>query len=82
MQQFRDFLGRELKVGDAVVFTCRDSQALWQARIHHFDKKKVRLDTIVMAGEMYPIDDCSSIYKPISRYPHQLAKVEVYDAQD
>lgn len=76
MTEFRDILGRELNVGDTVVFSVPYYHELSVARIHHFSKKMVSLDVCFQCGKCVPISECSSIYKPICRYPSDVVKVE------
>lgn len=82
MTEFRDILGRELNVGDTVVFAIRHYHQLSTARIHHFSKKMVSLDVVLWRGKVVPLSECSSVCKPICRFPHEVVKVEVDDAQD
>lgn len=80
MTEFRDILGRKLNVGDTVVFSVPHYHELSVARIHHFSKKQVSLDVCFQGGYCVPISECSSLRKPICRFPNEVVKVEVDDA--
>ena len=73
-----DFLGRELNVGDTVVFSIPHYHGLAKAQIDHFSKKMVVLDvTTSYSGRIRPMSEASKYDKAICRYPQDCIKVEV-----
>lgn len=73
----KDFLGRELNVGDTVVFSVPHDHRLAKARIDHFSKKMVVLD-VVRSGSagVKPMSEARHWSKAICRYPEDCVKVE------
>lgn len=73
----KDFLGKELNIGDTVVFSIPHYHGLAKARIDHFAKKTVVLD--VTRDYNYTVKSMSEAdewAKPICRYPQDCIKVE------
>jgi len=73
----KDFLGRELSVGDTVVFSIPHYHGLEMAHIHHFAKKMVVLDVVSHYGEIKPMSEADKYDRAICRYPGDCVKVEV-----
>lgn len=75
----KDFLGKELKVGDTVVFSHANYTTLGIGRIVKFGKKQVILDCYYAYGGVKFTTDkehTASWNKPIQRYPFDVVKVE------
>ena len=74
----KDFLGRELKVGDTVVFEIPHYHKLAKAKIDHFSKKMVVMDvtTAYTNTGIKPMTQASKYDKAICRYPCDCVKVE------
>ena len=73
----KDFLGRELNVGDTVVFSIPHYHGLEMAHIHHFAKKMVVLDVVNSYSGIKPMSEASKYDKALCRYPEDCVKVEV-----
>lgn len=74
----KDFLGRELNIGDTVVFYIPRYHGLAMAHIDHFAKKMVVLDVFSRFGRILtPMSEASKHDKAICRYPQDCVKVEV-----
>ena len=75
----KDFLGRELNVGDTVVFSIPHYHGLAKARIDHFSPKMVVLDVTTASrsqGFVRPMSEATKWDKAICRYPQDCIKVE------
>lgn len=72
-----DLLGRELNVGDTVVFSLHRCHTLGVARIDHFAKKMVVMDVTTRFGKLIPMSEGNEHNKAICRYPGDCVKVEV-----
>lgn len=74
----KDCLGRELNVGDMVVFSVPHYHGLAKARIDHFSKKMVVLDVTYGYGKgnIRPMSEAHSWDKAVCRYPEDCVKVE------
>lgn len=73
----KDFLGRELNVGDTVVFSVPHYHGLAKAHIDHFSKKMVVLDVVRSGrGKIKPMSEAYEWDKAICRYPEDCVKVE------
>ena len=75
----KDFLGRELNVGDTVVFSIPHYHGLAKARIDHFATKMVVLDVTTASrsqGYVKPMCEATEWDKAICRYPCDCVKVE------
>jgi hypothetical protein len=76
----KDYLGRELNVGDLVVFAGSKYTAICLAHIIKFGKKQVILDVCYSWKDtIIPIDSPNkpTWAKAICRYPQECLKVEV-----
>ena len=72
----KDFLGRELKVGDEVVFSIPHYHGLARAHIAKFSPKMVVLDvTTGYSGRIMPMSEAGSYAKATCRYPQDCVKV-------
>lgn len=74
----KDYFGRELFVGDRVIFALPKNQEIASANILKFGKVKVILDVKNgYSSKPVPInsDDAPSWSKSICRYPKDVAKV-------
>lgn len=74
----KDYFGRELFVGDRVIFALPKNQELASANILRFGKVQVVLDVKYgYASKLVPIDsdDASPWSKPICRYSKDVVKV-------
>lgn len=77
----KDFLGRELNVGDTVVFSIPHYHCLSKAHIDHFSKKMVVLDVFPDYGhKLTHMSKASQYDKAVCRYPQDCVKVEDTDA--
>lgn len=75
----KDFLGKELNVGDTVVFSIPHYHGLAKARIDHFAKKMVVLDVTTAPrsdGYVKPMSEANEWDKAICRYPQDCMKVD------
>lgn len=73
----KDFLGRELNVGDTVVFSVPHYHVLAMARIDHFSEKMVVLDVTIRGnGSVKPMSEANKWNRAICRYPKDCVKVE------
>ena len=70
----RDFLGRELNVGDTVVFSIPHYHGLAKAQIDHFSEKMVVLN--VYGKRLKTKSEAGSYAKAVCRYPQDCVKVE------
>ena len=70
----KDFLDRELNVGDTVVFSVPHYHGLAKAQIDHFAEKMVVLN--VYGKRLAPKDKAASYAKAVCRYPEDCVKVE------
>ena len=70
----KDFLGRELNVGDTVVFSIPHYHGLSSAQIDHFSDKMVVLN--VYGKNLIPKSEARPYYKAVCRYPGDCVKVE------
>jgi len=76
----KDFLGRELNVGDTVVFSVPHYHGLGMAHIDHFAKKMIVLDvTTSYSGDLIPMSEASSYDKATCRYPQDCVKVGAFN---
>lgn len=70
----KDFIGRELNVGDTVIFSVPHYQGLAKAQIDHFSKKMVVLN--VFGKGLRPKSEADRYDKAVCRYPGDCVKVE------
>ena len=70
----KDFLGRELNVGDTVVFSVPHYHGLAKAQIDHFSEKMVVLN--VYGKRLYSKSEADGWCKAVCRYPEDCVKVE------
>lgn len=71
----KDFLGRELKIGDEVVFSIPHYHGLAKAHIVKFAPKMVVLDVTVWGHKAIPMSEAGKYDKATCRYPHDCVKV-------
>lgn len=72
----KDFLGRELEIGDEVVFSIPHYHGLARAHITKFSPKMVVLDVITGYGHTFrPISEAGKYDRAICRYPQDCVKV-------
>lgn len=74
----KDFLGRELSVGDTVVFSIPHYHGLAMAQIDHFAEKMVVLN--VYGKRLKSKSEAGSYGKAVCRYPTDCVKVEEQNA--
>jgi hypothetical protein len=74
----KDFLGRELNVGDLVAFSHANYTKMGVGRIVKFGKVQVILDCYYGYGSKFVTDkeNAPSWSKPIQRYPCDVVKLE------
>lgn len=70
----KDFLGRELNVGDTVIFSVPNYHRLAKAQIDHFSEKMVVLN--VYGKRLYSKSEAGRYCKAVCRYPGDCVKVE------
>lgn len=75
----KDFLGKELSVGDTVVFSIPHYHGLAKGHIDHFAKVMVVLDVTIACNGVKPMSEASKYDKAICRYPEDCVKVEESD---
>jgi hypothetical protein len=76
----KDFLGRELNVGDTVVFSIPKYHGLAKAHIDHFSKKMVVFDVFYSYGhKLKPMSEAGKHDRAVCRYPGDCVKVEDED---
>lgn len=80
----KDFLGKELNVGDMVAFSHSNYTTMGVGYIIKFGRTQVILDCYYGYGGKFTTnrDECASYRKHIQRYPQDVVKVEVNDAED
>lgn len=76
----KDFLGRELNVGDKVVFSVPHYHELGVAHITKLGKKMVTLDVFRGYGRLIPMSEASKYDRAVCRYPGDCVKVEEVNA--
>lgn len=70
----KDFIGKELNVGDTVVFSVPCYHGLAKAQIDHFAEKMVVLN--VYGNRLEPKDKAGRYSTAVCRYPEDCVKVE------
>lgn len=73
----KDFLGKELNVGDTVVFSVPHYHELGIAHIAKLGKKMVTLDVFRKYGGVFkPMSEATKYDRALCRYPQDCVKVE------